>query len=225
GLTLLFTSVQTAWFVVHGIGPFASIEPAATAAALTLSLIIVSATLMCLATLTEERRDTQHELAVRLRFEGLLSQLSRALLELPRDQLHIAFEAWLGRIGLVIGVDALTLFVVPREGEALAREYAWTAPTLGLPAETLAEQQARWARQALDSRELATHVDGGGLASGGAIPLIGHGEVLGALAYGSVRADAAIDPPPHPWLLAQGLASALNRKRAAGGPRPPEVQG
>src|SRR5262249_18846972 len=216
GLTLLFTSVQTAWFVVHGIGPFASIEPAATAAALTLSLIIVSATLMCLATLTEERRDTQHELAVRLRFEGLLSQLSRALLELPRDQLNIAFEGWLGRIGLVIGVDALTLFVVPREGEALAREYAWTAPTIGLPAETLAEQQARWARQALDSRELASHAAGGGLAAGGAIPPLRPAAGAGA--------DAAIDPPPNAWLLAEVLASALNRKRAEGELRRAEIE-
>jgi C4-dicarboxylate-specific signal transduction histidine kinase len=198
-------------------------EPSATVMALTLSLIIVSATLMCLATLTEERRHTQHELAVRLQFEGLLSQLSRALLELPSDQLRVAFEAWLGRIGSLIGVDALTLFVVPREGGPLAREFGWTAPALGVPAQTFLDQQTRWARQALDSREIAAHADGG-LASGGAIPLIGHGVVLGALAYGSARADADIDPPPNVWLLAEVLASALNRKRGEGELRRAEIE-
>jgi two-component system, LuxR family, sensor kinase FixL len=214
GLTLLFTSVLTAWSVVHGVGPFATLEPSMTVTAITLSLIIVSATLMCLATLTEERRQTQHELSVRLQFESLLSQLSRALLELPSDQLHVAFEAWLGRIGQVMGVDALTLFVVPRDSEPLAPEYAWTAPHVGLPAGTIMEQQTRWARQALDSREVSSDIDGGGLATGGAIPLVGHGEVLGALAYGSTRGGAAVDPPPNVWLLAEVVASALNRKRA-----------
>jgi hypothetical protein len=167
GLTLLVTALQAAWSVVHGVGPFAAMGPSTTVPAFTLSLIIVSAAVMCLATLTEERRHTQHELAVRLKFEGLLSQLSRALLELPSDQLRVAFEAWLGRIGPLLGVDALTLFVVPRDGEPLAREYGWTAPDAGLPSDALVEQQTRWARQALDSREIASQVDAGGLAAGG----------------------------------------------------------
>jgi two-component system, LuxR family, sensor kinase FixL len=213
GLTLLFTSLFAAWSVVHGVGPFATLAPSATVPALTLSLIIVSATLMWLATLTEERRHTQHALAVRLQFEGLLSQLSRALLELPSDQLHVAFEAWLGRIGLLIGVDALTLFVV-RHGEPLACEYTWTAPDLGHSREALLDQQARWARQALESRPVSSQAAGGALATGGALPLVGHGEVLGALAYGSARDDTAVDLPPNAWLLAEVLASALNRKRA-----------
>ena len=224
GLTLLVTSLLAAWSVVHGVGPFAAMGPSTTAPAFTLSLIIVSATVMCFATLTEERRDTQHELAVRLKFEGLLSQLSRALLELPSDQLRVAFEAWLGRIGPLLGVDALTLFVVPRDGEPLAREYAWTAPHLALPPDRLIEQQTRWARQALDSREVASEADAGGLAKGGAIPLVGHGRVLGALAYGTIRAEAAIDPPPNAWLLAEVLASALNRKRADGELRRAEME-
>jgi two-component system sensor kinase FixL len=40
--------------------------------------------------------------------------------------------------------------------------------------------------------------------------------VLGALAYGWVRAEAAVDPPPNAWLLAEVLSSALNRRRAEG---------
>lgn len=213
GLTLLYTTLLTAWSVVHGVGPFASMEAAATVRALTLSLIIVSATLMSLATLTEERRQTQHELSVRLQFESLLSQLSRALLELPSDQLPVAFTAWLGRIGELIGVDTLTLFEAPRGADTLTAAYSWTAPNVGVATDTLMTQQARWARRALDSRALALP-DGDGLAAGGAVPLIGHGEVLGALAYGRVRGDTAVDPPPNLWLLAEVLASALNRKRA-----------
>jgi len=226
GLALLFTSVLTSWSVVHNVGPFVSMEPSMTVAAVQLSLIIVSATLMCLATLTEERRQTQHELSVRLQFESLLSQFSRALLELPSDQLSVAFEAWLGRIGPLIGVDALTLFVVPRDGEPIAREFAWTAPHVSLPPDAVLQQQTRWARQALDSRQLSAdaEADAGALAAGGAVPLIGHGRVLGAMAYGAVTPGARAELPPNIWLLAEVVATALNRRRAESELRRAEVE-
>src|SRR3954464_4799493 len=51
GLAVLVTTVMSAWAVVHGSGPFAAIPAATTVRALTLSLIVVAATLMGLAAL------------------------------------------------------------------------------------------------------------------------------------------------------------------------------
>src|SRR5262249_44744695 len=76
GLTLLATGVLGRWSVVHGIGPYGLPPAATTAAAFTLSLIVVAVTLLSVSTLVAERRQTQHALGIRLQFEGLLSGLS-----------------------------------------------------------------------------------------------------------------------------------------------------
>ena len=102
-----FTTLVSAWAVVHGIGPFASVAPATTVTAVTLALIVVAMTLMALATLAEERRQTQRALAIRLEFEGLLSRLSSALVQQPSDEMIGAFDRWLSRIGRVLGLDCL----------------------------------------------------------------------------------------------------------------------
>ena len=73
--------------------------PATTVRALTLSLIVLASTLMWLAVLVEERRQTQQALRIRLEFESLLSRLSSALMQHPSAQMARAFESWLGRIG------------------------------------------------------------------------------------------------------------------------------
>jgi two-component system, LuxR family, sensor kinase FixL len=85
GIAVLFTSITSAWAVVNGIGPFAEISASTTVRALTVSMIVVAATLLCLATLIEERRQTQHALKLRLEFESLLSRLSSALVQQPSD--------------------------------------------------------------------------------------------------------------------------------------------
>jgi len=46
GVTVLTTSILSAWAVVHGVGPFGSIAATTTVTALTLSLIVVATTLM-----------------------------------------------------------------------------------------------------------------------------------------------------------------------------------
>ena len=112
---------------MHGVGPFASIAPATTVTALTLSLIVVASTLLCLATLVEERRQAQHALAIRLEFEGLLSRLSSALVQQPSDEMHRAFEKWLSRIGRVLGIDCLTVFTASTPA-AISPAFAWRDP-------------------------------------------------------------------------------------------------
>src|SRR5262249_38794650 len=68
-VALLTTTIVTSWAVVHGHGPFESIDPVTTIPAMTMSLIVVTMTLMWLAVLIEERRRTQHALRDRLGFE------------------------------------------------------------------------------------------------------------------------------------------------------------
>lgn len=214
GLTLLTTSLINAWAVVHGHGPFASIPAATTITALTLSQIFVTTTLLFLATLLEERHVTQHELRRRLRFEGLLSRFSAALVERPSDQMHRAFETWLGPISAVLGIDALTLFA---DGDGLGElrpVYSWAAASQADPPN---DKHLEWARGSLAAeKSLAIPVgaDDRDLA-GGAVPLIGQAHVLGALAFGPVRSPQPSDDLKRNMrLVAEVLASALERKRS-----------
>ena len=129
GLALVTTSLVSAWTVIRGVGPFASTSPTTTVTALTISLIIVSGTLLSLATLLEERRQAQHALRMRLRFEELLSRLSAALVRLPGDQISQAFDAWLGRIARVLGVDSLTVFTATHNPGGVQAVYHGPIPT------------------------------------------------------------------------------------------------
>ena len=122
-------------------------------AALTISLIIVSGPLLSLATLLEERRQAQHALRMRLRFEELLSRLSAALVRLPGDQISQAFDAWLGRIARVLGVDSLTVFAASHNPGGLQAVYSWTDPDAGGPLAAVPVDQERWARRSLSAHE------------------------------------------------------------------------
>src|SRR5262249_19724241 len=143
GLTMLATSVLGTWSAVHGTGPFAPIPATLSVTAFTLSLFVVAVTLLCLATLVEERRQAQYALDLRLRFEGLLSRLSPGLVQLPGDRMHEALAEWFGRIGGVLGVDGLTLFTADGASH-LTPAYSWV-PGGRLPVETIAQHHRCWA--------------------------------------------------------------------------------
>ncbi len=87
GITLLSATILAVWSVVHGQGPFADMSPTTTVPALTLSLIIVSASVLFLSALVAERRQTQRALAERLVFEELLTRLSGAFVKVPSDHM------------------------------------------------------------------------------------------------------------------------------------------
>src|SRR4029079_17970955 len=89
----------------------------------------------------------QNALRVRLRFEELLSRLSAALVRLPGDQIAQAFDAWLGGIARVLGVDSLTVFSHNPGG--LQAVYSWTDPDAGGPLAAVPVDQERWARRRL----------------------------------------------------------------------------
>ncbi len=230
GVTLLTTSLLSTWAVVRGIGPFASLPAFATVPALSLSLIVVAMTLLCLATLIEERRQTQQALRTRLEFEGALARLSRELVEAPGDEMARALEPWLGRIGRVLGLDCVTVFV----GDAASPVHpvhTWVDPRVNGPLAAVPDDHAAWARESLASGAAVVTPNIGGAAStcgvcttGGAVSLGGDGNVLGALAFSSSG--------PEPWsddvvtnmrLVGEVLSAALMRRRSEDALRTSEV--
>jgi signal transduction histidine kinase/integral membrane sensor domain MASE1 len=239
GLMLLTTSVLSAWSVVHGVGPFASIAPATTVTALTISLIVVATTLLSLATLLEERRQAQHALRIRLRFEELLSRLSAALVQLPSDQMTRAFEAWLGRIGGVLGIDSLTVFAASTGAPTPQAVYSWTDVDAGGPLAASPIDHLEWARRCLMSAQPVIFSETDDAASepertptpqsilfkaGGAIPLVGEDELIGALAFGAIREPQwSDDLVANTQLVGEVLASALKRKHSEDALRKSEV--
>jgi two-component system, LuxR family, sensor kinase FixL len=230
GVAVLVTSVTSAWSVVNGIGPFAAIPAATTVRALTLSLIVVGTTLLFLAALIEDRRQTQHALRLRLEFESLLSRLSSALVQQSSDQMTRALETWLARVGRVLGVDGLTVFVTAGDTLSLAPMYSWVDQSACDSVTDVEAQHLAWAERSLalqdavviwgsDSLSSARHV--GSLRhayevrAGGAIPLVGEGQPLGALAFSSLREQPrATMLSANLWLVGEVLAGALRRKRS-----------
>jgi len=238
GLALLTTSVLSAWALVHGVGPFASIAPAITVTALTISLIVVSVTLLYLATLIEERRQAQHDLRIRLRFEELLARLSADLVRLPSEEMTRAFESWLGRLAAVLRIDCLTVFSAS-EGALLHTVYSWTDVHAGGVLAACPPDHLKWARRSLASRELVVISDDDdhpaqaepaptaqsvAFRAGGAIPLVGDGELLGALAFASIRDPQWSDNlVTNTALVSEVLASAMRRKRSEDALRHSEI--
>ena len=229
GLSILMTSIISVWSVTQGFGPFASFSPTTTVTALTLALIVVASTLMCLATLIEERRETQQALRVRLDFESLLARLSSSLVQEPSDQMHRAFEAWLGRIGRVLGIDCLTVYTASGEPPALKRVYVWMDGGTTSDATDVEVQHRAWAHRTMtlqdgvlitDKDSVTSAADGRPLSdfefrAGGAIPLVGEGHFLGALAFSSFQEPTVPSGlAENVWLVAEVLAGALRRKRS-----------
>jgi signal transduction histidine kinase len=230
GIAVLVTSVTSAWSVVNGVGPFAAIPAATTVRALTLSLIVVATTLIFLATLIEDRRQTQHALRLRLEFESLLSRLSSALVQQPSDQMTRALETWLGRVGRVLGIDGLTVFTTSGERSFLTPIYSWVDQSACGDVADVEAQHLAWAERSLAlqdavviwgadtlsaTRPVASLAHAYEVRAGGAIPLVGEGQPLGALAFSSLREQPRRTMlSANLWLVGEVLAAALRRQRS-----------
>jgi len=230
GLSLLMTSTLSAWALAHGFGPFASFPPALTVTALTWSLLVVAGTLMCCATLIQERRRSQHALSARLRFEELLSQLSRSFVQMPSDVMDRAIDGWLGRIGVFLEVDCVALLVADHDNRRLVPAHSWTgprmpAPPVGITASSfpkamatiqsfhtvaIADVHALKASE-IDREPLLTL----GLTGAAAAPIFEGDRLIGALVAGSVERVPWAGPLADSLrLVGEVLGNVLERKRA-----------
>jgi signal transduction histidine kinase/integral membrane sensor domain MASE1 len=230
GITLLAATILAVWSVVHGHGPFADMTPTTTVPALTLSLIVVSASVLFLAALVAERRQTQRALGERLVFEGLLTRLSGAFVQVPSDQMAASFDEWLGRIGTFLDIKCVRLYAPTDDGHSLRARHEWTHPGFErAPAPdvvrdfpwSLAQLQKSQSVIVSSVRDLppAAEVDRRSMQRFGykatlVLPMVSGQRALGALAFGSAE--------ERPWpdeilmrlrLVAEVLANALARKQ------------
>jgi signal transduction histidine kinase/integral membrane sensor domain MASE1 len=229
-VALLTTTTLSAWVFVHGWGPFAPTSPSTTVMALTLSLIVVAVTLMCLTTLLEERRQSQRALALRLRFEELLARLSSAFVHLPSDQMDRAFGEELGRIGAFLRVDWLGLFIAADGGRDATLAHGWMADAFRSSGRSAEPADFPWTLGRLVASEsvVVSSVDRLppeaavdraalqrlGLKSGFAVPLTERGRVIGALVSGGAGdVEWPGDLSINLRLVAEVLANVLARKR------------
>jgi signal transduction histidine kinase/integral membrane sensor domain MASE1 len=123
---------------VSGRGPFAILPPVENVLSLQIVLIVLAVPLMCLAALIEERRRAQQALEDRLRFEEVLSRLSRAFVHLPSDDVNRTIDVWLRRLGEYLGVRHITIFQLSNGAKTFVPSHTWTvqpepAPGLELP--------------------------------------------------------------------------------------------
>ena len=228
GVTLLTTTLLAVWSAVHGRGPFALMSPSTTGPALTLSLIVVSATVSALAALIQERRDTQHVLADRLRFEELLARLSGAFVHVPGDRMDAAFDEWLGRLGVFLKLSCVRLYT--QAGGELKVSYSWAPPSTPGHPPFIVKRDYPWTWERLRRLEpiiVSTvedlppqaMMDRRSMQKQGyramlVLPLVAGHRALGALSFGSAtERQWPHDVVRNLRLVAEVLANALARKQ------------
>jgi C4-dicarboxylate-specific signal transduction histidine kinase/integral membrane sensor domain MASE1 len=229
GVTMFTATILAVWSAVHGQGPFAEMSPTATVSALTLSLILVAATMLALAALVEERRHTQSALAERLNFEELLARLSGAFVEVSSDRMDAGFDEWLGRIGRFLGVKCVRVYVLTEQSDLVAR-YEWMHPQYERLPPPNAAKDFPWALSRLQRSQVLAisslaelppdaetdrqSMERYGYQATLVLPLVAGNRALGALAVAA--AEERLWPDEIVMrlrLVAEVLANALARKQ------------
>jgi signal transduction histidine kinase/integral membrane sensor domain MASE1 len=200
-VTMLLITLINSWQLVHAAHPVVILPPLASVTAMTLSLIVGTVTILSLSTLIDDRRHSQKMLAARLRFEELLSGLSRAFVQLPSNRMDHALDAWLARIGSFLTVDCLGMVIVTNGVWDRPATHCWrnAGDPRGLPGGAVLDLP--WTVQQLSPRRhtLRTQADelppeasadreslaGLGLKTVLINPLVGGDGLLGALVCGA----------------------------------------
>jgi two-component system, LuxR family, sensor kinase FixL len=129
---------------MQGRGPFSTLLPADGVLAVQTFLIVEALPLMCLSAIVEERRKAAADLRDRLKFERLLSHLSREFVRSPIAEISKHFETWLRRCGEFFRAEEVLLLEVAsgrremnvvqswarRDDASTARRDYWRSPVL-----------------------------------------------------------------------------------------------
>ena len=90
------------------------------------------------------------DLAQRLRFETVLSDLSARFINLPADQVDSEIEAGLRRLVECLGLDRSTLFQRSEDEKTLVVTHGWATPGFEVIKRVIAREELPWAlRQVL----------------------------------------------------------------------------
>jgi two-component system, LuxR family, sensor kinase FixL len=231
GVTMMLVTMINSWQLVHGVRPILPLPPLATVTAMTLSLIVAAVTLMSLSTLIDERRHSQNMLAERLRFEELLSGLSRAFVQLPSNRMEQALDSWLARIGPFLDVECLGVLMVSNGVWGRPAAHCWrssdhhtalqTKCVLDLPWSVvqLSALQAPMVVRARDLPEEATvdreSLDGLSLPTVLITPLAGSDGLIGALVCGAAERELAKSELRASLGLVGNVLSGILERKAA----------
>ena len=116
---------------------------------------------MCVSALLDERRTAVARLQERLRFEELVSQISRLLLSAGRAGVGSALGECLRVIGEALEVDRVWLVEPGPEGEAPTVTHQWHAPALTPLGADGGAAALPWALSTLGPRPAITQVEHG----------------------------------------------------------------
>jgi transcriptional regulator with GAF, ATPase, and Fis domain len=155
-----------------------------------------------------EGDDVAADVADRLRFEALFSDLAADFINLEPEQVDQAIEDCLRRIVEALGLDRSTLF--QRSGGDLVATHSWAVPGQQRVPTLVGRTDIPWAieqilagksivfsrlddlpPEAAIDKELIKRF---GLRSNASLPLIAGGKVIGALAVGSMRRERTWTP-------------------------------
>ena len=104
---LLGSSIVASYETAAGIRPFSTLAPTDSLIAVQMILAVVAMPLMCLAGLLGDRRQAAAHLAARLRFEELVSSMTRSFLRVPDST--VALRGSLTRVSEFFGADYVSL--------------------------------------------------------------------------------------------------------------------
>ena len=194
-------------------------------------LIVIGVPLMCMAALLEERRQGAIDLADRLKFEALLSTISRDFVRTPSGLEPSGLDACLRRVGEFLEVEYVGLFQTGDGPGGLQLVREWHQPAAPAQAGATWVQRAPWASGrvlggervvchsidelpagATEDREAFRMLD---LRSAVLLPLVAGGRILGAL--------SVVSRVPRVWterdltrfeLVAEVLSNAVARRQA-----------
>jgi len=179
-----------------------------------------------------ERKQFEESLLWRLKFEGLLSDLSRTFISLPEEEIDANMERGLARIGEFLQIDRITLFEASRDRKEFVATYTWNGPGVGKAPPSVTTNDVPWwaARVLRGEISLASQLNDlpeeasaereyfrqRGIVSAASIPLNVAGEITGAIAFLTGKRNVSWTPDLVRQLRIIGdiFSNALKRKRA-----------
>ena len=167
----------------------------------------------------------------RLRFEGLISNLSTKFISLPEEQLHLHIEEELRRMGEFLDVQRITLREFSKNGTELATYFSWDVAGIR-PSPSLKAEEYLWSAERIRRGTVCLIADLGDLpddaiaereylkkenvVSAAAIPLVVGDTTIGVMSFASTQRRVAwtADLVAQLRVLAEIFSNALKRKNA-----------
>jgi two-component system sensor kinase FixL len=129
-LSMLTIEVSAITAGMHGYGSFAVLAEIGNILSLQIVLIALTIPHMYLTALIEQQEITRLTLVDRLRFEEMLSRLSRAFVHLPSHEIDHVIEGRLHDLGEYLGVEHITIYQFSHAEDAFMPTHSWAAHDL-----------------------------------------------------------------------------------------------